>query len=205
MKFILISSEKEFPNETSIVTQLFKNGLETFHLRKPDFSLDETKKFLDSIPSEYHNRIVLHGYRQLPFDYKVKGLHFSFGKIKEENFKCCTSLTFSGSAHSIEEIKNSNPILHYVFLSPVFNSISKAGYESKINLKEAESFLSQEIKRPEVIALGGVDIDKIEKITNTRFDGFAMLGAFWNLNKENDIFAKFESVNKILNSPKVHA
>lgn len=205
MKFILISSPKDLANEISIVKQLFKNGLEIFHLRKPDFSLEETKKFLDAIPSEFHNRIVLHGYRQLPFEYQVKGLHFSFGKIKEEHFKCCASLTFSGSAHSIEEIKNSNPILHYVFLSPVFNSISKPGYESTINLKDAESFLKQNIKRPEVIALGGIDTDKIEKIADAGFEGFAMLGAFWNLKNESEIMAKFESVQKILNPTKIHA
>lgn len=205
MKFILISSENEFSKETKIVTGLFKKGLETFHLRKPNYTLEATKAFLNEIPQEFHNRIVLHGYRQLPFEYKVKGLHFSFGKIKEEHFKCCTSLTFSGSAHSFEEVKKASPLLHYVFLSPVFDSISKQGYESKIDLNEAESFLKQDIKRPEVIALGGIDADNIDKVINSGFDGFAVLGAFWNLKNEAEIFVKFDAVQHKLNSLEVHA
>lgn len=205
MKFILISSEKEFPQETKIVTDLFKRGLETFHLRKPNYTLEETKNFLNAIPGEFHNRIVLHGYRQLPFEYKVKGLHFSFGKIKEEHFKCCTSLTFSASVHSFEEIKNVSSIINYVFLSPVFDSISKQGYKSKIDLNEAGIFLQKDKSRPEVIALGGIDLDNIAQVMNANFDGFAMLGAFWNLISEDEIFAKFDAVRDKLNSLQVHA
>ena len=38
MKLVVISSTKGTYPETKIVTEMFDNGLETFHLRKPSFN-----------------------------------------------------------------------------------------------------------------------------------------------------------------------
>ena len=42
----------------------------------------------------------------------------------------------SVSCHSIEEVKEWKPKCDYVFLSPIYNSISKEGYEAKFSKEE---------------------------------------------------------------------
>ena len=60
MKLIVISSPTPVPNEHEIINSLFEEGLEIFHVHKPDFSKQEIKDFIQQIPSKYHNRIALH-------------------------------------------------------------------------------------------------------------------------------------------------
>ncbi|HXD94336.1 MAG TPA: thiamine phosphate synthase, partial [Bacteroidia bacterium] len=64
----------------------------------------------------------------------------------------------------------------YVFLSPVFDSISKTGYKSNFDLENLKPFLK---KHKNVIALGGVNTKNIELIKQVGFSGAAFIGAVW--------------------------
>ena len=46
---IIISSEKNIPNEIEKIETLFDLGMSIFHLRKPNFSKQETLGFLEKI------------------------------------------------------------------------------------------------------------------------------------------------------------
>ena len=66
----------------------------------------------------------------------------------------------------------------YVFLSPIFDSISKIGYESAFDDAEVlTAFLANSKQR--VIAFGGVDADRIAICEELGFRGYAMLGDIW--------------------------
>ena len=82
------------------------------------------------------------------------------------------------SFHSLEEIDEYKADYHYAYLSPVFDSISKKGYTSAFDLKTLGSSLRR-LKR-NLIALGGIDEDKIEIVREIGFAGVAVLGAVWN-------------------------
>ena len=82
------------------------------------------------------------------------------------------------SFHSLEEIDEYKADYHYAYLSPIFDSISKKGYRSAFDLKTLGSSLRQ-LKR-NLIALGGIDEDKIEIVRELGFAGVAVLGAVWN-------------------------
>ena len=95
------------------------------------------------------------------------------------------------SFHSLKEIEEYQGKYNYALLSPIFDSISKIGYKSNFDLQEVKSFLQ---RRRNIIALGGVDEDKIETVRELGFAGVALLGAIWQ--SENPI----EKFKRILRS-----
>jgi thiamine-phosphate pyrophosphorylase len=46
MKLIVISSATPVPNEHETITALFKEGLEIFHIHKPDLTKAEVKDYI---------------------------------------------------------------------------------------------------------------------------------------------------------------
>jgi thiamine-phosphate pyrophosphorylase len=69
--------------------------------------------------------------------------------------------------------------LDYLFISPIFDSISKIGYKSNLDFNELKECLT-EIKNNNIIALGGVKMDNVLKLKNIGFESFALLGSIWN-------------------------
>lgn len=182
MKVIVITAPAYLENEIDVINRLFQNGLSTLHLRKPDYTVEQTEQFILSIPSEFHNRIVLHNHYELATVYSLKGLQVKSGHIIGNSSKGTTSI----SAHSVEQLKLL-PYYDYMFLSPVFNSISKKGYQSKFDLQLLEKQLKQ-IKllnnNSSVIALGGITAENTERAIEMGFDGVAVLGYLWEYLKE---------------------
>lgn len=102
--------------------------------------------------------------------------------------------------HSLKELENCKEKYDYAFLSPVFDSISKAGYESHMDLKEVEKVLKN--REDKIIALGGIDEDKIDTVKALGFSGIALLGAIW---KSDNPVEKFKQIKeKWLKSELVH-
>lgn len=102
--------------------------------------------------------------------------------------------------HSLKELENCKEKYDYAFLSPVFDSISKAGYESHMDLKEVEKVLKN--REDKIIALGGIDEDKIDTVKVLGFSGIALLGAIW---KSDNPVEKFKQIKeKWLKSELVH-
>ena len=200
MKLIVISSPKKNPSEPEIVTQFFKNGLEIFHLRKPKFSQQELEGYLNLIPGEFFNRIVIHSYHKLAVKYNLRGIHLT-RRHRRQKFKTWLKIkyvksknpdiTITASFHSLESLFEDQSNYDYVFLSPVFDSISKGNYQAKFSGHNLEVALSKIHQK--VIALGGVDIDKIDKIKEMNFAGMALHGAIW---ESNDPVEAFQNIKE---------
>lgn len=183
---ILISNPEPVNDEHEIILQLFNEGLEVFHLRKKGFQESEMKAFIENIPEKYRKRIVLHSHYHLVGEYGLKGIHVPAvyaGKIPAG--------TLSVSFHSPEEILKSELPFDYGFLSPVFDSISKEGYKSRFKPDELRLFLQD--RKEKIIALGGMDEDKIETVQYLGFSGIALLGAIWQ--NENPV-GKFKRIRE---------
>ena len=173
-KIIIISNPKSIANESSIIADLFNNGLELFHLRKPFNNINETEKLLKNIPIEFHNKIVIHQHYQLTNQFNLKGIHIKKNnEIIKNNYKI-----ISTSFHSIEELSNKNNY-QYVFLSPIFNSISKKNYTSQFTLEKLKEAYHQNIIDSKIIALGGIRPDNIKIIQELGFGGASVLGYIW--------------------------
>ncbi len=192
---IVISNPSTIKDEQTIIHQLFDEGLEIFHVRKKEYSEKEMRIFIEQIPYNYFKRIVLHSQFHLAEEYNLKGIHVPVN-FNREDANGSKSISF----HSLDEIEKCKKKFDYGFLSPVFDSISKAGYKSNFNFPELKLFLKNRIKssnnRAEerhIIALGGIEEDKIDTIKELGFSGIALLGAIW---QSKDPVEKFKKIKE---------
>ena len=102
MKLILITSPTYFVEESKIITDLFEEGLDILHLRKPDTPPMYAERLLTLIPKQYHKRIVVHDHFYLKEEFNLKGIHISpRNPIVPAHYKG----HISRSCHSLEEVK----------------------------------------------------------------------------------------------------
>lgn len=197
---IVLTSERALENEATIINQLFAAGLERLHLRKPDFSIDGYRGLLNQIDTSYYDRIMLHQYHELTQEYALRGIHLQeqprldLGDALDVTLKIYRSknLKVSSSFHSKEEIVACKGKFEYVLLSPVFSSISKAGYEGKkFDVNDLNEF---------VIGMGGINEDTLQETLDLGFKGVGVLGGVWNTNHAVESFLKIQGKFKQANS-----
>ena len=82
----------------------------------------------------------------------------------------------SRSCHSLEEVRLWKPSCDYVFLSPIFDSVSKEGYCSAFSPEVLGRACSEGVIDGKVIALGGVTPERTGVLRSFGFGGAAMLG-----------------------------
>lgn len=175
---IIISNPAPVLNEAAIINQLLDEGLELFHLRKPDYTKGEYRSLIQHIRNEYYDRLVLHQFHELAQESGINRLHFS-GKKRNEttNWEAYLSFHLSTSVHSMEEFNALPRQFSYAFLSPVFPSISKEGYHSDKDLmKELHKRTNFNTR---LVALGGIMQEKIQPVMENGFDAVALLGTIW--------------------------
>jgi thiamine-phosphate pyrophosphorylase len=177
---IIITYPTSFPTELEQIVRVLENEDCRLHLRKPDYSESEYETLLQAIPAKFHARLVLHDYYHLAEKYKVGGLHFSTQKRAEISKSTNQQITISTSTHSLEELSALDGQFAYAFLSPIYPSISKQGYEGNLDMEAVQAYL-QKPHQTKVIALGGIDETKISQIAQWGFDGYAQLGNIWKL------------------------
>lgn len=173
---IAVTPEQPVADESRKIEALLRAGWHRVHLRHPQALRVEMRDIIERIAPQYHSRLVLHGHFDLTYDFNLGGLHL--------NHRCPTPPALyrgplSRSCHSIEEIARTEangeqPSLQYVTLSPIFDSISKSGYQSAFTPESLR--LLEGIATP-VIALGGVRPEHFATLARYRFNGYAMLGA----------------------------
>lgn len=173
-KLIVITTPSFFPDEASLIDLLFAEGMPRLHLRKPDCKRGELEALLDRISPAYYKRIVLHDWFDLAEERKLGGIHLN---RRNPEVPPLYKGRISRSCHSLEEVIEYKPVCDYVFLSPIFQSISKEGYGNGFSLdglREAKGIIDEK-----VIALGGICPQTIMKLKDIPFGGVAVLGALW--------------------------
>lgn len=175
MKLIALTLPCFFEGEAEAIRLLIEDGLELLHLRKPGGKDNQFRQLLSSLPEECRTRMVLHDAFPLAGEYGLRGIHVNSRNNRvPENHKG----TVSRSCHSPEEVRQAANF-DYVFLSPIFNSISKQGYGSGFTAEELQQAAAAGIISRKVIALGGMDSGTIPQIAGLGFGGVAVLGALW--------------------------
>ncbi len=187
LRLILISPEKDYPEEQGITMELFRLGLSQYHVRKPKYSTEKLKSYLSKFDVKYHDRIVIHTHHELATSFKLKGIHLTERHRKDNKLYMWFMLKYlhyrrpdlqiSTSFHVITSLKNYHPKYRYVFLNPIFESISKLGHKSTFNETSLRAALQK--TKYKVIALGGVTADKIKDVQDYGFSGFGLLGIIW--------------------------
>ena len=176
MKWITITSPEFLSGEATFISKLFLQGLDLLHLRKPEASLEAYKQLLLQIPEQWHSRIVLHEHFELAEEYKLHGIHL--------NRRCSVVPnayhgSISCSCHTIEEVITQKDSKDYVFLSPIFDSISKVGYHAAFSPTSLKQAAVENVIDEKVIALGGITANNIPLVKEWHFGGVALLGDIW--------------------------
>jgi len=186
---IVITPELMVPKETDMINQLFQEGLDLFHIRKPWVSRNEMTEFITQIDEAFYPQLVLHTHYDLGKEYNISRFHFREIDRKEEIYKpFAEESTISSSIHDITTYNTLDKEWEYAFISPFFPSISKKGYGLDSAIKEE----IQHRNNPDVklIALGGIDQDNIHKVFESDVDGAALLGAIWQSEEPLKVFKK---------------
>lgn len=173
---IVITNPTAVHNEINILHSLFENGLELLHIRKPEYSEAEMILFLTALGSDFKDKLVLHYHHHLANEFGISRLHYS-KKHQNEGLRIHNPVFQSTSTHSIEEF-NTVRNVEYAFLSPIYPSISKPGYQSSKN--HLESINKRRNFNTKLIALGGISMENITETLEKGFDGVALLGCLWN-------------------------
>lgn len=176
MRFVVITSPDFLPGEAFLLNRLIELGVDTIHLRKPGAAAD-CARLIEQTGEECRRRMVVHQHFGQCRDYGLQGIHLnSRNPLPPEGFR---PLAISASCHSIAEVERRKPEVDYVFLSPVFDSISKQGYKSGYTTDSIQNAARAGIIDSRVVALGGVDIGKLPQLRACRFGGAAFLGYIW--------------------------
>ncbi len=180
MELMVISAPDVVANEANTINHLFEAGLQRFHLRKPGWDIGRCLHLLTKIDRSHHHTIVCHQHHQLAKAFGMDYLHYTEkDRVQSDQTKLNTLVNkgyrLSTSIHDVSVMPTLR-CFEYVFLSPVFPSISKPGYQGTL---PAGFCLDSNKLRPKVIALGGVDESNLELVKRMNFDGAAVLGAIW--------------------------
>jgi thiamine-phosphate pyrophosphorylase len=207
MNLIVISHPENLKNELELVNALFEAGLNRFHLRKPNVQTAVLTDYLKKLNPVFLNRVVIHNNFELLCNFAVAGFHFKQQNIEWIKYKGLKHKSYS--AHSFGEIIRLNSEkFDYIFLSPIFNSISKPGYTKGFEDKQLREFLFSGMATNPIVALGGLDEENIEKARNIGFSGVAVMGSLWNpLQKGgsvNQLVDKFLRMKKIWQPDLIH-
>lgn len=177
MKLILLTNEEFFVEEDKIISALFEEGLDVLHLRKPGINPVYSERLLTLLPDEYHKRIVIHDHFYLKKEFNLMGIHLN---CRHPEPPAGYKGHLSKSLHSIDEVNKEKKQFDYVFLSPVFDSISKSCYPAAFSNEELKSAHKAGIIDHRVMALGGISLKNIPQIKDYSFGGVVIKGDLWN-------------------------
>ncbi|MBK9992380.1 MAG: thiamine phosphate synthase [Verrucomicrobia bacterium] len=190
MKLVVISPESDEPREHAVLAALFSAGLARYHVRKPYWSQEKLSTWLNVVPTQWRSRLVLHQCHELAVELGCGGVHFKevgrvipnppewLRRVKDN----APYLFTSRSCHDIQTLGTALGNYDAVFFSPIFPSISKLGYRPTVDpvtVAERLSHRTNEERKTEVIALGGITPATVARCDELGFDGVAVLGALW--------------------------
>ena len=175
MEIIVITSPDAVPGEAVVISELLDSGAANrVHLRRPYASAQEMGKLIEAVPQRLYGKLSVHSHFDLAIRYGLGGIHLN-------SHYSAIPAGFSGlisrSCHSLADIENAMQE-DYVFLSPVFDSISKPGYESKFS--NMSLYIANRFYCGKIMALGGITPEKLLPLQDIGFAGAAMLGCVWS-------------------------
>ncbi len=174
---VLLSYPVAISNETLIINRLLEQHPHLiFHLRKPSWERATFNELIQSIHTEFHSRIVIHQHHELMDSFALKGIHYTEkDRISEKQHDRVISTSF----HQLVEARKNESDYNYFFCSPVFPSISKAGYTTN----EVWDITSESNHfKEKAIALGGIDSSRFTEVRQLGFQHIAVLGTIWESN-----------------------
>jgi thiamine monophosphate synthase len=209
-----------FTGEADQLEALMDAGVDRLHLRKPAADPAELEGLLRRLAPRWSERLVLHGGGELALRYGIRHVHgsveFRGGRGRSGGGPFVGrpavaaggepltggpfgvgggdpgGLTISTSVHSWDEFGWLPVGLAYAFISPLFDSISKAGYkanEGLLNLPPGGTTCLP-------VGLGGVNVETLGEMVEMGWKGAAVLGWIWE--ESRMAVRRFEELKKVV-------
>ncbi|WP_213277354.1 thiamine phosphate synthase [Chryseobacterium indologenes] len=190
---LVITPELMVPKETDSINQMFQEGLDLLHIRKPWISRNEMTELITRIDEAFYPQLVLHTHYDLGKEYNISRFHFREMDRKQGRYQSfAEENNISTSVHDITAYNTLEKEWEYAFISPFFPSISKKGYGLDSTIKE--EIIHRNNLDVKLIALGGIDEDNIHEVFESDVDGAALLGAIWESEEPLKVFKKCRNV-----------
>jgi thiamine monophosphate synthase len=207
-----------FAGEADQLEALMEAGLDLLHLRKPATDPAELEGLLRRLAPRWPERLVLHGGGEMALRYGIRHVHGSVefrggrgrsgggpfvgrpaggGPLAGGSFDVGNDpggLTISTSVHSWEEFGWLPEGLAYAFISPLFDSISKAGYMANEGLLTLPPGGTPCLP----VGLGGVNAVTLREMVRLGWKGAAVLGYIWE--EPGLAVRRFEQLKKIIDA-----
>lgn len=172
MRRLVITPDHYSAADTGKALTMLHTGAERLHLRTIGASEAALRTLIEAFPAPYRSRLSIHEHFHLAQEYGT-GIHLNSRHPAPPAGWCGVT---SRSCHSIEELALF-PDIDYMFLSPIFDSISKSGYRSAYTPEMLREGKERNLINPRVIALGGVTPNHETFLQQYGFGGYAMMGA----------------------------
>ena len=176
MKLILLTTPDFFVQENTIINALFSEGLDMLHILKPGGEPIYCERLLKLIDKQWYKKIVTHEHFYLKSEYKLQGIHLSQrNPTPPEKYRGHVSC----SCYSLEDVERRKPKCDYVFLSQIFQGITRPDLSSSFSESDLLNAKKQGVIDSKVMAFGGISIDTIDKVREYGFGGVVVYGDIW--------------------------
>ena len=176
MKLILLTTPDFFVQENTIINSLFSEGLDMLHILKPQSEPVYCERLLKLIDKEWHKKIVTHEHFYLKSEFKLRGIHLSQRNPTPPNkYRGHVSC----SCYSLEDVERRKGKCDYVFLSQIFQGISRPDLRGSFSDEELYDGKSRGVIDNKVMAFGGISIDRIDQVKDYGFGGVVIFGDIW--------------------------
>lgn len=190
MRIIILTDTPFAASEAESIRILLSEGADRIHLRKPQSAEVDMRRLIEALPPELYPRLTLQDHLELAGEYGIGGVHLNARNPEvPAEFKGLVSR----SCHSLGEIA-SHPTEDYLFLSPIFDSISKNGYHAAYTPDELRAAASQGIVDTRIIALGGIRPEHFPTLQKYGFGGAAFLGYIWQSTTPGELIRQMQKI-----------
>jgi len=198
---LLISPEQTSSDEIATLHKLFKTGLNHYHFRKPEASLEEHIAYLNQVDTQYHNRIMTHNFHnELCERFNLCGVHLEEAKWRAQGMEferyvsafAKANKKVSSSYHELVDLEAQSVLFDYTILSPVFAAISKSGMKGRgFDVRASEKF---------IVGMGGINATTTPEAVALGFKGVGALGGIWNAQDPVAAFIEMQEAFKEANT-----
>jgi thiamine-phosphate pyrophosphorylase len=197
MKIVVYTLPYEVANEAKKINNLFKEGLDELHLRKPSLNRKAYKSLIEEIESQYHGKIVLHDYFDLVSKYKLKGIHVNqyffngfIGQFRYLKYKRLALNSISTSVKEPSGLKQLNPIFSTIFIGPLFKKYSETSRNVNFDAFRLKTAIKSSLIP--VFALGGINLQDQETLFAMGFSGIVLQSGIWKSDCTLNTFSAFK-------------
>lgn len=198
MRLVVITQPGFGAGEAETIRELLDGGIDRVHLRKPFAPEAAMRRLLDRLDPAVLPRITLQDCLGLAAEYGAGGVHLNARHPEPpQGFRGLVSR----SCHSLEELEEleEHAADDYLFLSPIFDSISKVGYTARFTAESLLEAAARGIVNDRVLALGGVRPEYLPRIRAYGFGGAALMGCIWQAADAGTLSATLGAIRKYRN------